>query len=101
MNFFRPPYGVTTPHIAAAAKALNYSVIGWNVRSFDTKKEAAEVVINRVKSQLKPGAVVLFHDTSAKSVAVLKETLNFAKENGFKVVSAAELFELESYKVES
>jgi peptidoglycan/xylan/chitin deacetylase (PgdA/CDA1 family) len=99
MKFFRPPYGVTTPNLARASKALNYSVIGWSVRSFDTKKNSADTIIQRVKEHLKPGAIILFHDTSAKSVNVLEQTLNFAKENGFIIVSTGELLGIEPYGV--
>lgn len=91
MKWFRPPYGVTTPNLAKAAKALNYDIIGWNLRSLDTTGDSEEVIIKRIKENMKPGSVILFHDTSAKSVTVLKQTLNFAKENGFKIVSAEQL----------
>lgn len=98
MRFFRPPYGVTTPHLAAAAKDLHYCVIGWNVRSLDATKDPEELIVKRVKEQLQPGSVILFHDTSAKTVNVLKQTLNFAKENGFKIVSTERLFGLKAYE---
>jgi peptidoglycan/xylan/chitin deacetylase (PgdA/CDA1 family) len=97
MKFFRPPYGVTTPHLASASKAEDYRIIGWNIRSLDTTSDTEEKISERVISQIKPGAVILFHDTSAKTVAVLKQTLNFAKENGFKIVSTEELLKLKAY----
>jgi peptidoglycan/xylan/chitin deacetylase (PgdA/CDA1 family) len=98
MRLFRPPYGVTTPHLAAAVKALKYDVIGWSIRSLDTTKDNEEVILDRVKAELKPGAVILFHDTSEKTVQVLKQTLNFAKENGFKIVGVEELLKLKAYE---
>jgi peptidoglycan/xylan/chitin deacetylase (PgdA/CDA1 family) len=109
MKWFRPPYGVTTPNLAHAAKELNYDIIGWNVRSMDTTNDREEVILTRIKEQMKPGAIILFHDTSAKTAIVLEQTLNFAKENGFKIVSAEELlginstfeFESQSLDVES
>jgi peptidoglycan/xylan/chitin deacetylase (PgdA/CDA1 family) len=98
MQFFRPPYGVTTPHLAKAAKALKYKIIGWNIRSLDTTKDSEEIVFNRVKEQLKPGAIILFHDTSDKTNTVLKQTLSFAKENGFKVVGLEQLLKTNAYQ---
>jgi len=98
MKLFRPPYGVTTPHLAKAIKALNYTVIGWNVRSLDTTNDSEEVISKRVLLQINPGAIILFHDTSEKTVAVLKQTLNFAKENGFKIVSVEELLNIKAYE---
>ncbi|MBL7882626.1 MAG: polysaccharide deacetylase family protein [Bacteroidia bacterium] len=97
-TLFRPPYGVTTPNIATAVNKLKMHVIGWNVRSLDTTKDDAQTIVNRVTLQLKPGAIVLFHDTSKKTVNVLKQTLNFAKENGFKIVSIDELLNIKAYE---
>ncbi len=97
VKFFRPPYGVTTPNLARASKALNYDIIGWNIRSLDTTNDSEEKIADRVITQVKPGAIILFHDTSEKTAQVLKQTLNFAKENGFKIVSVEELLKLRVY----
>lgn len=96
-KYFRPPYGVTTPALAAASGALDYSIIGWNIRSLDTTGKKENEIAERVIRRIKPGALILFHDTSAKTVAVLKQTLNFAKQNGFKVVSTEELLKIPAY----
>ncbi len=98
MKLFRPPYGVTTPNIAKAAKGSNYSIIGWNVRSMDTTSDSEEMILKRIKAALKPGAIILFHDTSDKTIQVLKQTLNFVKENGFKIVSVEELLKIKAYE---
>ena len=98
MKLFRPPYGVTTPNLAKAANALNYHIIGWSIRSLDTTKDSVQTITRRVQTQIKPGAIILFHDTSDKTVEVLKQTLNFAKENGYKIVSVEQLLKLEAYE---
>lgn len=98
MKLFRPPYGVTTPHLVNASNLLNYSIIGWNIRSFDTTSDTAPIITRRVQKQIKPGAIILFHDTSDKTVQVLKQTLNFAKENGYKVVSVEQLLNIKAYE---
>ncbi len=94
LTLFRPPYGVTTPHLVKAAKALNYKIIGWNIRSLDTTKDNEEVIYKRVTNQIKPGAIILFHDTSEKTNAVLKRTLEFAAANQFKIVPLNTLLNL-------
>jgi len=96
-SLFRPPYGVTTPNLAKASKLLNYQIIGWSIRSLDTTNDTEEIIKKRVLKQLKPGAIILFHDTSAKTNTVLKQTLNFAKENGFKVAGIEELLKIKAY----
>ncbi|WP_394754095.1 polysaccharide deacetylase family protein [Crenothrix sp.] len=97
MTLFRPPYGVTTPHLAQAAKALNYTIVGWNIRSFDTTTKSAQAIAQRVQSQIKPGAIILFHDTSVKTIQALKQTLDFAKHNGYKVISIEQLLKINVY----
>lgn len=61
-NLFRPPYGVTTPNIRRALKALGLRSIGWNIRSYDTSAGSIYQVKHRIMKQLKPGAIILLHD---------------------------------------
>lgn len=95
--FFRPPYGVTTPNIAAAVEALDLKTIGWNIRSMDAVEKDEKKISERVKSQLKPGAIILFHDTNARVLPVLEETLVFCEKNGFKIVGLNRLINTEAY----
>ncbi|MDO9270263.1 MAG: polysaccharide deacetylase family protein [Methylobacter sp.] len=98
MKLFRPPYGVTTPNLVKASKSLNYNIIGWTIRSLDTTADSAQIIARRVQTQIKPGAIILFHDTSDKTIQVLKQTLNFAKENGYKIVSVERLLKIKAYE---
>jgi peptidoglycan/xylan/chitin deacetylase (PgdA/CDA1 family) len=98
MKLFRPPYGVTTPNLVKASNLLNYSIIGWTIRSFDTTGDTAQIITRRVQTQIKPGAIILFHDSSDKTIQVLKQTLNFAKENGYKIVTVEQLLKIKAYE---
>ena len=91
VKLFRPPYGVTTPNLAKAAKLLDYRIIGWNIRSLDTTKDKVEVITQRVQSQMKSGAIILLHDTSHKTIQVLERTLNYAQQQGYKIISIEQL----------
>lgn len=62
VKYFRPPLGVTNDALAWAVKKMNYITIGWNIRSFDTRKETREKVLNRILAQLKGGNIILLHD---------------------------------------
>jgi peptidoglycan/xylan/chitin deacetylase (PgdA/CDA1 family) len=98
MKLFRPPYGVTTPNLAKAAKLLDHPIIGWTVRSLDTTNDTAEIITQRVQTQIKSGAIILLHDTSAKTIEVLKQTLNFAQEKGYKIVGVEQLLKIKAYE---
>ena len=44
VKLFRPPYGVTNPNIKKAIKKMNYTSIGWSVKSHDTRKNSEEIL---------------------------------------------------------
>jgi peptidoglycan/xylan/chitin deacetylase (PgdA/CDA1 family) len=98
MKLFRPPYGVTTPNLAKAAKLLDYRLIGWNIRSLDTTNDTVDVITQRVQSQIKSGAIILLHDTSNKTIQVLERTLSFAQQQGYKIVSIERLLNINPYE---
>jgi len=98
MKLFRPPYGVTTPSLVKATKLLDYSIIGWTIRSLDTTGDTVQTISRRVQNKIKPGAIILFHDTSDKTIQVLTQTLNFAQENGYKIVSVDRLLKIDAYE---
>ncbi|WPO80154.1 polysaccharide deacetylase family protein [Flavobacterium sp. KACC 22761] len=100
INFFRPPYGVTTPSIRRALKVTGHKVIGWNIRSLDGGTKNTELILNRIKKRISPGGIVLLHDTAPHSVLVLEQFLQFLQQNNYKVVSVEELLNLNAYEIE-
>jgi len=96
---FRPPFGVTNPTIAKAVKSLGYNTVGWNIRSFDTKRRSPEVTLNRVIKQCKPGSVVLFHDNIPETLTVLRDFLVFLNTNEYKIILPDEMFGFDWYKL--
>jgi peptidoglycan/xylan/chitin deacetylase (PgdA/CDA1 family) len=73
-------------------------VIGWNIRSLDTVYENEDVIFERVKSKVKPGGIILLHDTSQKSVNVLERLLLFLKSENYSIVSVDKLLNLSAYE---
>jgi peptidoglycan/xylan/chitin deacetylase (PgdA/CDA1 family) len=60
---FRPPIGHTNPTIARVAEALGLVVVGWTLGGRDGVARARpEDVANRVRRDLRDGAIVLLHD---------------------------------------
>ncbi|MDP5198464.1 polysaccharide deacetylase family protein [Flavobacterium sp. DG2-3] len=97
INFFRPPYGVTTPSIRRALKVTGHKVVGWNIRSLDGGTTNVELILNRIKKHVSPGGIVLLHDTGSHSVLVLEQFLQFLQQNNYQVVSIEELLNLKAY----
>ncbi len=97
IKWFRPPYGVTTPPMKKALQQMNYTAIGWSARSLDTMIQEEERLFLRLKRFLKPGAIFLFHDSSAITVQVLPRFLEYVQEQGFEVVPLFNLINLQPY----
>lgn len=95
---FRPPFGVTNPGIAKAIKNLGWHTLGWNIRSFDTKRKSPEITLQRVIKQCKPGSMVLFHDNIPETPTVIREFLVFLNNNNYKIILPDEMFGFKWYK---
>jgi len=95
--FFRPPYGVTTPAMKQVMKTGKYTAIGWNVRSFDTVIKDENKLYKRVVSAIKPGAIILFHDTSETTLNILPALINYAVDNGYTFERLDKLLKREAY----
>lgn len=76
-HLYRPPFGVTNPNIAKAIRQTDKKSIGWNVRSLDTITEDENRIYRKVTKRLKPGSIILLHDTSEKTYHVLVNLLVF------------------------
>lgn len=96
-KLFRPPYGVTNPNLKKAIQKQNYISIGWNIRSMDTVIKDTRKLFAKVTGSLKPGAVVLFHDTSKSTLDILSSFIQHARDKGYEIVRLDKLLNLEPY----
>lgn len=92
-TLFRPPFGVTTPHLAKALKVTGHQVIGWNSRPFDTTTKNHQRILKRILTKVQPGAIILLHDNHNRIEVVLEQLLQFLKTNDYKMVTVKELLD--------
>lgn len=97
LKMFRPPFGVTNPNIKKALRKTGHKSIGWSKRSLDTTKLSEEKILKRITSNLKKGDIVLLHDNSAKTIAVLEQLLLFLQSHELQSVRVDRLLEIEAY----
>lgn len=96
-KFFRPPYGVTNPNLRNAILKGGYIPIGWNVRSMDSVINDKEKLLKKVSRSLKPGCIILFHDTSKATLEILPQFIQETIMNGYDIVRLDILLNLEAY----
>jgi peptidoglycan/xylan/chitin deacetylase (PgdA/CDA1 family) len=59
--YFRPPMGLTNPHLRRGLKKHGLSAVGWDVRPFDIRT-STDKVIKRVLKKIRNGSIILLHD---------------------------------------
>jgi peptidoglycan/xylan/chitin deacetylase (PgdA/CDA1 family) len=96
-KLFRPPYGVTNPNLKKAIIQGNYTPVGWSARSMDTVIKDEKKLLDKIVKSLKPGAVFLFHDTSAATLNVLPAFIKEVKNRGYHIVPLDKLLHLTPY----
>ena len=96
-KFFRPPYGVTNPNLKNAISKGNYISIGWNIRSMDTVINNEEKLLKKIIGKIKPGAIILFHDTSKTTFSILPAFIKYVKTNGYEITRLDKMLNLNPY----
>ncbi len=93
-SLFRPPYGITTPHLAKVIKQTKHKVIGWTVRPYDTVEQPTEKIIQKLKSKTQDGNIILLHDTHSRIIPVLQEIIPYFKSKNYTFVTVNQLLNL-------
>lgn len=96
-KYFRPPYGVTTPVVAAAIKKTGMTTIGWSFRSYDTLINDEHKLISKVASEVKAGDILLFHDSIDVTVKALPQIITAIQQKGMEIVRLDKLINQPAY----
>ncbi len=70
--FFRPPAGQKNLFLHAALHARDLRLVHWSARAFDTRCRDVATALRRLASQLRPGAIVLLHESGPKPALRIK-----------------------------
>lgn len=97
-RWFRPPVGLISPPVAAAARAVGLELVGWTATARDGVAGATvEAALGRLERALKPGAILVLHDAAERgghapiAAAVLGPLLDRMEARGLKSVTLDEL----------
>jgi peptidoglycan/xylan/chitin deacetylase (PgdA/CDA1 family) len=96
-KFFRPPYGVTNPNLKKAVSNGKYISIGWNIRSLDTVIKDEKKLFSKVSKAIRPGSIVLFHDTSKTTLNILPDFIKYVLGEGYTITRLDKMLNLNPY----
>lgn len=75
-KLFRPPLGVSPHFLRKVVRQTGHVVVGWDVRSLDTRLEPRDVIMSRIAKGLHSGSIVLLHDRLPGADSLAEATLS-------------------------
>jgi peptidoglycan/xylan/chitin deacetylase (PgdA/CDA1 family) len=63
-RFYRQPAGFRNPRIFGILNKIGMSLVGWQVRVFDTQIRESKSIAEKVLGKIQPGGIILLHDGS-------------------------------------
>ena len=90
-TLFRCPYGEYNDTVIATINDMDMAPIQWNVDSLDWKGLSAGEILNRVKSGVVPGSIILFHNAAEHTPEALADIIEFLLAEGYEIVPVSEL----------
>lgn len=65
-RWFRPPIGIMSPEVVAAAQQVGLRLCAWSCKARDgLARTSMAAALSRLRAGLRPGAILLLHDASA------------------------------------
>ncbi len=95
-TLLRPPYGTYDQKVAAAAAAVGHRLVLWTVDTLDWKTRDVDAIMANVKSQTKPGGIILMHDGGvdrSQTVAAIPRVIDWLFANGYSITTVSRLLE--------
>jgi peptidoglycan/xylan/chitin deacetylase (PgdA/CDA1 family) len=91
-TLYRPAGGLSTDAVRQTAGRFGLAEILWDVIPFDWANDSNTAATRYLlMTQIKPGAVVLFHDTYSSTVDLVYQFIPVLKANGYRMVTVSEL----------
>ena len=90
-RLFRPPGGLYSPALTAAAQDAGVSVILWSVDPEDWDVHKRDTVLPRILRGAAPGAIILMHDLSENSVNAALRAVDTLQAEGWQFYTVSEL----------
>jgi peptidoglycan/xylan/chitin deacetylase (PgdA/CDA1 family) len=91
-TLYRPAGGLSTEAVRQSAARYGLAEILWDVIPFDWANDSNTAATRyMLMTYIKPGSVVLFHDTYSSTVDLVYQFIPVLKANGYRLVTVSEL----------
>ena len=90
-TLFRAPYGEYDNKLVENLKAEDMYCVQWNIDSLDWKDPTPDEMVERIKSKLVPGSVILMHNGATNTPEALPRIIETIQSEGYTIVPLSEL----------
>jgi peptidoglycan/xylan/chitin deacetylase (PgdA/CDA1 family) len=95
ITLMRPPFGSRDPRVDRVVHRLGMVPVLWDADSRDSAGAGSDAILANTTAGLRPGGIVLMHETYDRTVAVLPQILTAARQRGMRLVSVPQLLALD------
>jgi peptidoglycan/xylan/chitin deacetylase (PgdA/CDA1 family) len=95
ITLMRPPYGDYDPRVNRVVHGMGMVAVLWDVDSRDSAGAGSAEIAANADQGLRPGAIVLMHETYDRSLAALPQVLAAARKKNLRLVSVPQLLALD------
>ena len=91
-TLWRPPGGLTNEAVDAVAARTGLAGVLWDVIPFDWINDSDTAATRyMLMTRIRPGSVVLFHDTYSSTVDLVEQFVPVLRANGYRLVTVSDL----------
>jgi len=90
---YRPPFGATDERVLNLSAELGYGIVKWTIDPLDWRDRDADIIYNRIMSQVEDGSVIVLHDIHLTTAQAMERVIPSLVEQGFQLVTVSELLE--------
>ena len=101
VSLFRPPFGDYNDSLIQVAGSLGLKTIQWDVDSLDWKGFSASEILTRVKTSVKNGSIILFHNNSDHILEAIPVVVSYLKSQGYSMVKLSQLVYQDDYYIDN
>ncbi|WP_010236783.1 polysaccharide deacetylase family sporulation protein PdaB [Clostridium arbusti] len=98
---FRFPEGTYNDSSVALVEQTDHKCIQWNVDSIDWKNDGEDIEFNRVMKKVKPGSILLFHNSGKYTPKTLTRIIDKLKSEGYSFVKVSDLVYKDNYSIDN
>ena len=98
---FRAPFGDYNNQLIDTISSKNMSTIQWNIDTLDWKGIRPNEILNRVKSRLEHGSVILFHNNSDYVVEALPSVIDYLLAEGYSFSTVSGMIHADNYMIDN